>query len=687
MAKPNPQAGHGTFGGAEDESALAHGEASRGDAEDGEHEGDWDVPTAPDNSTVSRILGLVLVVVLVGVFSFVAYRKYDEARRNPASQTVDTTDPGAVSANLPAGAEAPPFGADEGMRGRGNFAATDHAAGSNSGAAFAQNGAGQADAFQALDEHGPNRAENGFQRSVPQNQPAPGRVSLNQTRGATNAAAVREPDGNPFGDLGNSQERRPQSPPVQSEPQQFAATGTQGSATLHPNSIGGFSPTAGQNLQGSPGNALPQAAATHTPPAAAGGDADMQNLFPDENNSRNNQLAQNPQKTAGRGTPLEPNGLTRTTDIRNQVSQIQPGQNPLAQSQGMPKTAQTPPGQSEPLDNDSLEEPHPAGHAATDNRGTIYASRDHSPSNSGTSTVGATTAGRAEAILASKERSPLGEESSFENSRTAAGVSNHPIPQTMSQPTIQPRATALSQHASSVTAVQEADARSSSVSDDPFAGSRSTSGAGFVEKSAQSLSSQSPPIQSRPADEVYAHQPGRATSAPGSVTAVGTTSDAGDYYVVQPQDNFWTISRKKYGTSRYFQALAELNKSRIPDPSRMRPGMKVSTPPAELLEERYSQYLPPGTKVQVAAAEEDAKSTPTGFFVKPDGTATYRTGEHDTLSDIAARHLGRSSRWIQIYEMNRDKLSSPNQLKVGIELTLPGDASSVGLSSEEDDRR
>ncbi|HXY35608.1 MAG TPA: LysM domain-containing protein [Planctomycetaceae bacterium] len=115
--------------------------------------------------------------------------------------------------------------------------------------------------------------------------------------------------------------------------------------------------------------------------------------------------------------------------------------------------------------------------------------------------------------------------------------------------------------------------------------------------------------------------------------------------------------------------------------------MKVSTPPAELLEERYSQYLPPGTKVQVAAAEEDAKSTPTGFFVKPDGTATYRTGEHDTLSDIAARHLGRSSRWIQIYEMNRDKLSSPNQLKVGIELTLPGDASSVGLSSEEDDRR
>ena len=116
--------------------------------------------------------------------------------------------------------------------------------------------------------------------------------------------------------------------------------------------------------------------------------------------------------------------------------------------------------------------------------------------------------------------------------------------------------------------------------------------------------------------------------------------------------------------------------------------MKVSTPPAEALEERYGQFLPPGTKVQVTAAEDvSAKSAPTGFFVTPDGTPKYRTGENDTLSDIAAKHLGRSSRWIQIYEMNRDKLSNPNQLKVGTELILPGDASSVGLSNEDDDRR
>ena len=68
------------------------------DAEGG-HEADWDVPASPDNSTLSRILGLVLVVVLARVFSFVAYRKYQEAKLNPAAKlTVDATAPGTEAA-------------------------------------------------------------------------------------------------------------------------------------------------------------------------------------------------------------------------------------------------------------------------------------------------------------------------------------------------------------------------------------------------------------------------------------------------------------------------------------------------------------------------------------------------------------------------------------------------------------
>jgi hypothetical protein len=37
--------------------------------------------------------------------------------------------------------------------------------------------------------------------------------------------------------------------------------------------------------------------------------------------------------------------------------------------------------------------------------------------------------------------------------------------------------------------------------------------------------------------------------------------------------------------------------------------------------------------------------------------------------------------------MNRDKLSSPNQVKVGTELVLPGDASNVAVTNDNEDRR
>lgn len=120
----------------------------------------------------------------------------------------------------------------------------------------------------------------------------------------------------------------------------------------------------------------------------------------------------------------------------------------------------------------------------------------------------------------------------------------------------------------------------------------------------------------------------------------------------------------------------------------MRPGVKVSTPPTEILETQYSQFLPKGSAVEVASGERPAgKLGPPGFFTSVDGKPMYRTGEKDTLSDIAAKHLGRASRWIQVFEMNRDKLTSPNQVKVGTELVLPADASNVALSNENDDRR
>jgi len=151
-----------------------------------------------------------------------------------------------------------------------------------------------------------------------------------------------------------------------------------------------------------------------------------------------------------------------------------------------------------------------------------------------------------------------------------------------------------------------------------------------------------------------------------------------DSYVVQTSDNFWSISRKLYGTARYFRVLAALNRDEVPDPEALRPGTRIVTPSKEFLETHSAEIL---------AQAEGADSSPgsggsgagattltVGYYQDESGNRLYRVGPNDTLTEIADRHLGRASRWIQIFELNRDKLSSPNDLHVGMELQLPHDA-------------
>lgn len=150
---------------------------------------------------------------------------------------------------------------------------------------------------------------------------------------------------------------------------------------------------------------------------------------------------------------------------------------------------------------------------------------------------------------------------------------------------------------------------------------------------------------------------------------------AEDLHEVQPGENYWTISRTHYGTARYFAALAEYNRHRIPRPDRMKPGMFVLVPQTDVLEQRYPTI----------AGIVDAKPSPEsllepGFFIGPNNQPFYRIGKGDTLTEIAENHLGRTARWTQIVGMNRDLLRDGNTLKIGMVLRLPHDASQVSLA-------
>lgn len=157
---------------------------------------------------------------------------------------------------------------------------------------------------------------------------------------------------------------------------------------------------------------------------------------------------------------------------------------------------------------------------------------------------------------------------------------------------------------------------------------------------------------------------------------------SGEAYVVQPSDSFWTISKRVYGTGRYFRALAKHNESTIGDPEKLRPNMMIATPPAADLDRLYRAEIPlaASSAVQQIREGDPARYQPEGepgFFIHSSGQPMYRVGSNDTLSDIAYNHLGRASRWIQVFEMNRDILKDGNTLSIGTVLKLPGDASQV----------
>ena len=58
--------------------------------------------------------------------------------------------------------------------------------------------------------------------------------------------------------------------------------------------------------------------------------------------------------------------------------------------------------------------------------------------------------------------------------------------------------------------------------------------------------------------------------------------------------------------------------------------------------------------------------------VEPPGPRTYVIAPGDTLTGIAERELGSHRRFREIFEANRDVLVSPDAIRVGMELRLPG---------------
>jgi len=180
----------------------------------------------------------------------------------------------------------------------------------------------------------------------------------------------------------------------------------------------------------------------------------------------------------------------------------------------------------------------------------------------------------------------------------------------------------------------------------------------------------------------YASSQTAVSGSPGQQhAAAGSTSKDGTY-VIQPNDSYWVISEKLYGTGAYFRALAQHNRTKIPDENRLRVGDTIQAPDVSALEKAYPDLCP--KPAHRAAAERRTLLTGTQ---RPIGAGrVYVVQEGDNLFDIARYELGRATRWTEIVDLNKNLLGADlndlDYLSPGMRLVLPDDEPAARVAQE-----
>lgn len=189
---------------------------------------------------------------------------------------------------------------------------------------------------------------------------------------------------------------------------------------------------------------------------------------------------------------------------------------------------------------------------------------------------------------------------------------------------------------------------------------------------------EAPPSSSRQSAPPQGNFNARA-AAPATLPTENNFARPDQNYTIEPNDNYWRISQKLYGTGAYFKALFEHNRQKFPRADRLRQGDVISAPPIDVLEKTYPDLCP---RPQQRAAEPKTMRAVSNRR-PPSSGKVYIVEEGDTLFDIAKYELGQASRWGELYELNRDVLGDQgDRLKPGMELRLPSTTQRESVATE-----
>lgn len=138
-------------------------------------------------------------------------------------------------------------------------------------------------------------------------------------------------------------------------------------------------------------------------------------------------------------------------------------------------------------------------------------------------------------------------------------------------------------------------------------------------------------------------------------------------HVIQSGETFETLAERYYGKRELHVAISKANP--MVDPTRLKPGREVLVPedPANIQGKPAEE---PGVVPRVVTGAEPT-TTPGAGASGVSAEEEYTVEAGDSLAKIAKKKFGNESFADAIFEANKDRLSSPEKIKVGQKLRMP----------------
>ncbi|MEM7624703.1 MAG: LysM peptidoglycan-binding domain-containing protein [Planctomycetota bacterium] len=175
------------------------------------------------------------------------------------------------------------------------------------------------------------------------------------------------------------------------------------------------------------------------------------------------------------------------------------------------------------------------------------------------------------------------------------------------------------------------------------------------------------PVERDHADD----DPTRVAEVPALPT---TTAGSVTIHTVQAGQTLAGIARQHYGNPEYARVLAQTNPDKLDRDGGVRPGVRLDIPP--LGSPAFSRMFEPVHADHAVRVDEAMPALPRRPADQREAALTEITVEPgDTLSELAAEHLGSATRWDQLLAANTDRLDSPQSLRSGMKLRIPATAS------------